>query len=338
MITGSSALKIEKGRDSLAGRLSTIEMGPLFLREIASFRGFGDMSSFLAFNGLAQLKNKSFWQELRAFGEQHREIRRAAFAAFSERGAYPIAHVRADRPWEEIADQLNETVIRRVVQHDLRPGGKGRRRDAKLFEEVFRVGCRYIGQAPNAPLYYDEIKRAIGAEVSWSRILTYLDFLNESLLLRLIEPLELRLKRRQGAGKLCLCDHALRASWLQEVVLLTEDGLAGQPHLSDLAGRIAESAAGYFISSILSLDVAHFPERNLEPEVDFVLTVGEQRIPIEVKYRRRIDFNDTRGLRSFIEHSAYNAPFGLLITLTEYAEIDDPRIVQMPLSTLLLLR
>jgi hypothetical protein len=338
MITGSSALKIERGRDSLAGRLSTIEMGPLFLREIAAWRSFGEIPSFLAFNGLAQLKNKSFWQELRAFGEQHREIRRAAFSAFSERGAYPIAHVRADRPWEEIADQLNETVIRRVVRHDLRAGGKGRRRDVRLLEEVFRVGCRYIGQTPNAPLYYDEIKRAMGPEITWLRILNYLDVLNESLLLRLIEPLELRLKRRQGGGKLCLCDHALRASRLQEVVPLTEEGLAGQPHLSDLAGRIAESAAGYFISSILSLDVAHFPERNLEPEVDFILTVGEQRIPIEVKYRKRIDFNDTRGLRSFIEHSAYNAPFGLLLTLTDSADIDDPRIVQMPLSTFLLLR
>jgi len=28
MITGSSALQIERGQDSLAGRLSTIEMGP----------------------------------------------------------------------------------------------------------------------------------------------------------------------------------------------------------------------------------------------------------------------------------------------------------------------
>ena len=34
IVTGSSALRIEAGRDSLAGRLSTIEMGPLLLREI----------------------------------------------------------------------------------------------------------------------------------------------------------------------------------------------------------------------------------------------------------------------------------------------------------------
>ena len=50
--------------------------------------------------------------------------------------------------------------------------------------------------------------------------------------------------------------------------------------------------------------------------MDFVLTVGDYRIPIEVKYRQRIDpHRDTLGLRAFLEKTANNAPFGLLITL-----------------------
>ena len=84
--------------------------------------------------------------------------------------------------------------------------------------------------------------------------------------------------------------------------------------------------------------MAHFPERGAEPEVDFVLTIGEQRIPVEVKYRSRIEFGDTHALRSFIEKAHYNAPFGLLITLTDTYSSDDPRIVSIPLSTLQLLR
>ena len=74
----------------------------------------------LPVNGLSRLKTQSFWQELREFGLQHQEVRQAAFAAFSERGAYPIAHRYADIPWEEMAVQLNETIISRVIQHDLR--------------------------------------------------------------------------------------------------------------------------------------------------------------------------------------------------------------------------
>lgn len=338
IVTGSSALRIEAGRDSLAGRLSTIEMGPLLLREIAQLRGIGQIEAYLPFNGLVPLKDKAFWQELRAFGETHRTLRDRSFEVFSEFGAYPLAHTRTDATWSEIAAQLVETVVRRAIQHDLRVGERGRRRDEPLLEEVFRLACRYVGQSPNQAVYLDEVRRSLNANIGWQRILTYLRFLDATLLVRLIEPLELRLKRRKGASKLILSDHALRAAWLQEQVPLSPPALLAAPHLSDLAGRIAESTAGQLFKSIINLGVHHFPERGAEPEVDFVLTVGDQRIPVEIKYRRRIDHADTRGLRAFIEKSVYNAPFGVLVTLSDEPGSDDPRIVSMPLSTLLLMR
>lgn len=338
LVTGSSALRIETGRDSLAGRISTIDIGPLLLREIAQLRGFGTLSALVPPNGLAPLKQQQFWQEVRAFGEHHAEVRRQAFAAFAARGGYPVAQVHSDEPWERVADLLNETVIRRVLQHDLRMGVRGRRRDAHLLEEVFRLACRYVGQAPSQELYLNEIGRSMRVSVGWQRVLTYLKFLDSTLLLHLIEPLELRLKRQRGAMKLCLCDHALHAAWLQEVVPLTPDGLVQAPHLTDLAGRIVESVVGYFFRSIPGLDVAHFPARSTEPEIDFVLTVGIQRIPVEVKYRRRVEDRDTVGLRSFLKKPHYNAPFGILVTLLDEVVSNDERIVPLPLSSLLLMR
>jgi predicted AAA+ superfamily ATPase len=338
LVTGSSALRIEAGRDSLAGRITTMDMGPLLLREIAQLRGFGTLAPLLPHNGLAPLKTQQFWQELRAFGERHADIRHRAFAAFAERGAYPVAQVYAERPWEQIADLLNETIVRRVIQHDLRIGPRGRRRNAQLLEEVFRLACRYIGQTPSQHLYVDEMRRILHANIGWRRVLTYLKLLENSLLLRLIEPLELRLKRQRGTVKLCLCDHALRAAWLQESVPLTPDGLARAPHLSDLAGHIAESTVGYFLHSIPGLDVAHFPARSAEPEVDFILTIGQHRIPLEVKYRRRIQSRDLQGLRSFITEPHYNTPFGVLVTLMDADVCDEPDIVSLPLSTLLMMR
>ncbi|MCC6196388.1 MAG: hypothetical protein IT518_18205 [Burkholderiales bacterium] len=62
------------------------------------------------------------------------------------------------------------------------------------------------------------------------------------------------------------------------------------------------------------------------------------RIPIEVKYRSRIDHADTRGLRAFVEKVVYNAPFGILVTLDDEPGTDDPRIVSIPLATLLMMR
>ncbi len=339
LLTGSSALRIEYGRDSLAGRISTLELGPLLLREIAALRGWGEIPSLLPLNGLRNLQEPSFWWSLRDHGSHYRQERDQAFAAFSERGGYPIAQARADRPWEEIADLLNETIIRRVIQHDLRVGERGRKRDQHLLEALFRLCCRYAGQAPGRPLLVHELQSALAANIGWQRVLAYLRFLNDTLLIRLIEPLELRLKRQKGQPKICLCDPSLRASWLQEMIPLEPDALQRASHLSDLAGHIAESTVGYFFGNIPGLNVAWFPERGTEPEVDFILTVGDYRIPVEVKYRRRIDeFRDTLGLRAFLEKTVYHAPFGVLVTLTDDISVTDPRIIPISLASLLLMR
>jgi len=339
LVTGSSALRIELGRDSLAGRISTIEAGVLSLTEIGTFHGFALGQPFLADNGLEVLTDADFWRSLHTHGQENQEARDQAFLWFSQRGGYPLVHQRADVAWSQLADQLNETIIRRVIEHDLRVGERGRKRDAPLLEEVFRLACRYIGQSPGLTVFAREAQRALSANVGPQRIGHYLRFLGDTLLLRLIEPLEIRLKRKRGDPKICLADHGLRASWLQELVPLDRERLAANPHLTTLAGHIADSVVGATLSTIPSLDTAHLPARGGEPEIDFVLTIGTKRIPLEVKYQQSIDpLRDTESLRTFIEKAVNNAPFGLLITQLDETAVLDPRIVAMPLSTFMLLR
>jgi predicted AAA+ superfamily ATPase len=339
LVTGSSSLRIEAGRDSLAGRIAQVDLGTLLLREIMGLRLGEEILPHLPDNGLEALLRQEFWRELQVRGEQLSGIRDRAFKAFSDRGGYPMAQVHSETPWPEIADQLNETVIQRAIQHDLRMGKKGQKRDKLLLEEVFRLACRYAGQAPGQAVFVQQIHETLHASIGWSRILAYLKFLDGALLLKLINPLELRIKKRKGKSKICICDHSLRASWLQEVIPLDQEGLRASPHLGDLAGHLAESVCGYFLGGLPHLDLAHFPERGAEPEVDFILTVGERRIPLEVKYRLHIDpLRDTVGLRAFLEKSHYNAPFGVLVTLGDQAKVPDPRIVTISLPSLLLLR
>lgn len=340
VVTGSSALRIEVGRDSLAGRIGTIEVGTLSLSEISSIR-FGDqLPVALPTNGFDRIADPATWRALRDLGASHREVRDRAFAAFAERGGYPLVHERPDQPWDEIAAQLNENVIKRVILHDLRLGDRGRRRDPHLLEELFRLACRYAGQSPNVSLFAEELQRALRANVGPQKIRKYLEFLDLTLLIRMIDPLELRLKRTQGAPKLCLADHGLRASWLQEPVSLTPAALAQRPEDSDLAGRIVESIVGaYLVTAIGGDQIKHFPMRAGEPEVDFVIISGSARIPVEVKYRKRIHrLDDTLGLRSFIEKAVYRAPFGILITQNDEPSIEDPRIIELPLPSFLMLR
>lgn len=339
MVTGSSALRIEMGRDSLAGRIHSLEVGPLRLVEIAALRQFAGLRPLQSENGWQDWLQPGFWRELLEHAQGQSRALGDAFAAFSERGAYPLAQTHPDVPWGDIAGQLNETVVKRVIEHDLRLGERGRKRDRQLLEEVFRMSCRYIGQSPNPATLAKEAQRALNANIGPQRIRHYMEFLDGSLLLRAIEPLEIRLKKRRGYSKLCLCDHAIRAAWLQEVIPLDREALDRVPHLLDLAGRIVESTVGYFLASLTGLSVAHLPERDGEPEVDFVLTIGERRVPLEVKYRRAIDpIADTIGLRTFLEKSVNNAPFGLLITRDDTPAVADPRIITVPLPALLIVR
>ncbi len=338
VVTGSSALRIERGRDSLAGRITTLEGGVLSLTEIGAIAGIDLGQPLLRDNGLEALAVPDFWGSLRDHGESLAIPRDEVFRRFSERGGYPLAQANYEVPWADVAEQLNETVVRRVIQHDLRLGERGRRRDPELLEEVFRLACRYAGQTPGPQLFAREAQRALGANIGVQRIRSYLSFLDESLLIRRINPLEIRLKRRRGNPKLCLADHGLRASWLQEEVPLNAAQLRERPEMTTQAGRIAESVAGACLNSISGLQVAHYPERSGTPEVDFILIVGDRRIPLEVKYQARIDpLRDSEGIRSFLETAANNAPFGVLVSQTAI-EMDDPRIVNVPLSSLLLLR
>ena len=203
------------------------------MSEIARIRGLGELDVLLPDNGLEPLADKEFWLKLRAHGQERSELRDEALRAFSERGGYPFVHERWEVPWSEVAAQLNENVIQRVIQHDLRVGEtKGRKRDAALLEELFRLACRYAGQSPGADLFAREVHRSLHADVGVQRVRHYLDFLDRTLLLRLVRPLEIRLKRTRGAPKLCLADHGLRASWLHEVVPVDPAGLKIAPDLA----------------------------------------------------------------------------------------------------------
>lgn len=339
VVTGSSALRLEMGRDSLAGRISTIDCGVLSLNEIARFHGVDLGGPMLSDNGLEPLNERDFWIELTRRGAKHAESRDRAFRWFSERGGYPIGHDRPDVGWTHLAGELRDTVIKRVIKHDLRVGERGRKRDEALLEELFRLACRYVGQSPGPATLAREVQRALQANVGVQRVTSYLRFLANTMLLHVVPPLELRLKKKKGHSKICLADHALRASWLQEAIPLVPDELAREPHLSDLARRIAESIAGTLLSTISALNVAHLPARPDQPEVDYVITIGTRRIPVEVKYQKKIDpLRDTEGLRTFIEKAANNSAFGLLVVQTDEARLDDPRIVTMPLSTFLMLK
>jgi predicted AAA+ superfamily ATPase len=75
--------------------------------------------------------------------------------------------------------------------------------------------------------------------------------------------------------------------------------------------------------------------RSRVEEVDFVPELSDGTvIPVEVKFRRRVDETDLASVRSFL--SRYDAPFGLVVTREFFHCEDDDPVLCVPITEFLL--
>ena len=321
----------------MAGRLSIIELGPLRLYEIAGIRGSGRLLSFAPDGPLEDWAKREFWLDVANHAKANAKDLRQAFQHFSHLGGYPRCHgTKAGASL--LGPQIVRDVVDRTIEHDL-TGTGSRPPDTALVREVFRIVCRNAGRAVRPRVIAQEVGNLLQKGVTDGAVGKCVQFLVDAMLVHQVLPLELLHKKQSQPPKLCLCDHFVRNVWLQETVPLTPAELAtAHESVATLAGSIMESVVGYYLKGIPSLEVAWFPQRPQEPEVDFVLTVGMQRIPIEVKYRRGgLQQDDFRGLHAFCDNTHYRARFGLVITQDIHQEIDE-RTLALPASAFLLAR
>jgi len=339
VVTGSSALRIEQGKDTLAGRMDTIELGPLRLREIVGIRRLGSIEPFQASATTEAWKDRDFWLDLITHGERHAEIRDKAFGWFSSLGGYPMCHSTQETDAARLRQSIVSGVIDKTIQEDPIHPKKATTLDTQLVREVFRMACRYAGQWPRNRVLSAELSQLAGEQVSEKRVEAALEFLAGSLLLYRVPALDMLAKKGGHPSKLCICDHFVRDGVLQETLPLDPAELAkADQSVAGRVGNVIESVLGYFLKGIPGVDLSWFPERTNEPEVDFILSVGMTRIPVEVKYRRGgPERKDLAGIESFCGKSAYNAPFGLIITQEASGPIGEYSIA-VPAKTFLLVR
>lgn len=338
LITGSSALRIESGQDSLAGRISMIEMGPLRLHEIAGVRQLGGLPAFQTRISVSEWPQREFWLELLEHSRRHGKILKRAFDAFSDVGGYPICH-KDEFERSDLSQQIVSQVVKRTLVHDLKAGSGGKKRNPGVLEETFKRVCRYAGQGVRHQRIREEVEQVLGPGVRDRTVTDAIRFLASSLLIHEIPPLEALTRRQAHPHKICLCDHFVREGMLQERIPLTPRELAGANQaVSTISGHIIESAIGYYLRGIPGLQVSWFPQRESEPEVDFILTIGLQRIPIEVKYcRGGVRSKNLDGIRSFCSQAKYNADFGLVIT-QEQSGVVAENAIAIPAYALLAVR
>ena len=344
LITGSSAFRIAEGQDDLAGRVSVIELGPLRLGEIIGVRQLGELPPFQPSNKIEDWSRKEFWLDLASYAQQNAKLLKKAFDAFSDVGGYPECHKRGKTRLRgakraQLVDDIRRLVVERTLIHDLKAGPGGTTRDSRVLEETFRLVCRYAGQAVRASRIGEGVGSVLRSGVSDKAVHDAIRFLANALLVHEIPPLEALTRKQAHPSKLCLCDHFVREVWFQEQLPIAPGALAkAHQAVAGTAGHLIESDIGYYLRGIPGLNVSWFPPRDQEPEVDFILTIGLQRIPIEVKYcRGRPDGGDLAGLMSFCNQEKYNAPFGLLVTQDLSGALNE-KIIALPAYALLSVR
>ncbi len=208
--------------------------------------------------------------------------------------------------------------------------------DRGVIKNAFRLLCRYAGQAVSNKAFAEEVSKVLGTGVKHTAIADALQFLADSLLIHRVQPLEMLLKRQANPPKYCLCDHFVRNAWLQESIPIDPTELAScSGAVCTSAGHLIESIVGYQLEGLPTAEVAWFPERPTEPEVDFVVTLGSKRLPIEVKYQKSVGPGDLKGLTAFCGKGHYEADFGLVITPAQTGDVGDLAIA-IPASHFLL--
>jgi predicted AAA+ superfamily ATPase len=148
LVTGSSAMRLGEGEDNLAGRLTTIELGPLRLPEVAGIRRLRDLPPFANTAKLEDWKTRDFWLGLIAHGKKHAKARNEAFRLFSEFGGYPLCHSTTEQDINKIRQQVIDEVITKTIEFDPPHRARTNVLDAQFVRETFRLACRYAGESP----------------------------------------------------------------------------------------------------------------------------------------------------------------------------------------------
>ena len=254
LITGSSALRIADGQDSLAGRISMIELGPLRLGEIVGVRQIGDLPPFQPSADIEDWTREGVLARLGELRSSAREDSEKAFDAFSDVGGYPECHKpgetrhEAERP---VSGRHQKLVVERTLIHDLKAGPGGRRGTESAGRDV-SAGLSLRGPGSPCSTYRRGSRAKCSVRASGTNLsMTRFDFLANALLVHEIPPLEALTKRQAHPSKLCLCDHFVREAWLQEQVPIAPRQLANANEaVSTTAGHLIESDIGYYLKGI----------------------------------------------------------------------------------------
>jgi hypothetical protein len=337
VLTGSSSVLVARGeRESLAGRATTIEFPPFLFREVLEAWHPANIGRLPGPIDFAAMFDQGFepakhFDAIRKQPPQRIHSWRRRLDRYYNRGGYPRLH-SGDVPDDIWADYLVETVFDRVLGVDI-PDLFPVEQPSLLRHIYLEVARRTASEVSQGSLA--QICNAAGFRTTQPVVVRYLHYLSDALLIREFRRYPLARQRSARVPvKMTLTDLGVRNAIFRGAPGLWESA-------PDQVGPLVETLVqtvvrGIGIQSHFYRDY-EVPGNRRSPieEVDFVAESLDGRvIPIEVKFRSRIDARDRKALLRFMEK--FPCPFGIIVSRDTFEWEPARKLLIVPLLEFLL--
>jgi predicted AAA+ superfamily ATPase len=301
IISGSSSLSIKKSKESLAGRLFDLYLPILTFRE------------FLGLNGLNipqipfQIKEmRHFWESQLANKEKFESL----LSTYIYQGAFPEIIFEKDELI--IKNYVKNSVIETILLKDMPLIVDLRKPD--LLLALLEIAAKETGEVIEVQTLTDTLA------VNFQTIKTYLYHLQNAFIIDLIYNYsgslihEFRKNKKTYIAHPSLSIATMRYS--REIL-----------RVEDVMGHFVETVVYQHVK--LLFPKVHFWRTPQKEEVDFICE-EQGKIPIEVKYRMKIETSSFKPLLKFLDRNEINQGYMLTKNQFESKTIESVKIDLIP--------
>lgn len=298
IVSGSGSLELkEKIHESLAGRKRVFQVNTLSFEEFVHFKtGYRYRDSLQDFFAVEAAQTGELLDQYMNFG------------------GYPrVALEEKLKEKTRIIDEIYRSYLERDVSYLLRI------EKTEAFSSLVKVLASQTGKILN----YSELSSTLG--ISVQTVKNYLWYAERTFILQRAHPY-FRNLRKEITKSPVVYFHDLG---LRNYAL----GLFGNLNNSRDAGFVFQNLVWIFLQEryLFSPAEIHFWRTTDKAEVDFVVTVGQRIIPVEVKYRDLKRPEIGRSLRSFIKKYQPETAWVINLGLRDRVKIDKTDVLFTPL-------
>ena len=302
MISGSASLQIKKSKESLAGRIYDFYMPILTFSEFLELNemGMGDISEF-EFDELKKFYDLNISKKP-AIEEQ--------FFKYILKGAFPELVKENDE--EIIKNYIRSSVIEKIILEDIPSVFEVKRKD------ILSSLVEYCSKETSNLLNVTNLASVM--KVNYQTIKLYLFYLSNSFLIDILYNYSKSITKQLRKNKKI---HIAHPSITLTIMRYSKDIL----NVEEVISKYVETII--FQHSKIISERIFFWRTPQKEEVDIILELNNT-IPIEVKYKNKINNSDFKSIIKFIKKHKLN--FGIVVTkhLLEKRKVGEKNIFLVP--------